>query len=122
MKNFEETESYKSIDEMLKAYRNGDDNLDEFPDSIEKQTLLSTIKNWQSKMSENKLSNDDLLDLKSKIDSAENEEEVVKIILNITDNYEITPEIREVLSEHKDLIRRIRKINNGQKDYFQKLI
>ena len=62
MKNFEETESYKSIDEMLKAYRNGDNNLDGFPDSLEKQTLLSTIKNWQSKMSENKLSNDDLLD------------------------------------------------------------
>ena len=48
MKNFEETEAYKAIDEMLKAYRNGDDNLDEFPDSIEKQTLLSTIKNWKS--------------------------------------------------------------------------
>ena len=113
MKNFEETESYKSIDEMLKAYRNGDNNLDGFPDSLEKQTLLSTIKNWQSKMSENKLSNDELFDLKSKIDSAKNEEEVVKIILNIMDNYEITPEIREVFSEHKDLIRRIRKINKN---------
>lgn len=108
MQEFEETEAYKSIDEMLKAYRNGDYNLDGFPDSIEKQALISTIKNWKSKMSENKLSNDELLDLKSKIYSAKNEEEVVKIILNIIDNYEITPEIREFFSEHKDLIRRIR--------------
>ncbi len=98
---------------MVKAYVNGDYNLDGFPDSIEKQTILSTIKNLQSKMSENKLSDDELLDLKSKIDSAKNEEEVVKIILNIIDNYEITPEIREALLEHKDLIRRIRKINKN---------
>lgn len=115
MKKFEESQAYKSIDEMLKAYRNGDTSLKDFPDSIEKQTLLLTIKNWESKMSENKLSKDELLDLKSKIDSAKNEEEVTKIILTTMDNYEITPEIREVFSKHKDLLSRIKKINKIEK-------
>jgi hypothetical protein len=113
MQKFEETGAYKSIDTMLKAYRNGDENLDQFPDSIEKQTLLQTINKWKSQMSNKRLSSEEIYELRRKLNSS-NEVEQTRIILDIIDNYDTSSdELKEIFTEHKELLNRIRKLNKN---------
>ena len=113
MQKIEETEAHKSIDIMLNAYRNGDKNLDQFPDSIEKQTLLETINKLESEMSSKKLSSEEISELKEKLNSS-NEVEQARIILDIVDNYDISSdELKEIFTDHKELLSRIRKLNKN---------
>jgi EAL domain-containing protein (putative c-di-GMP-specific phosphodiesterase class I) len=85
------------FDIMLKAYRNGDINLDKFPDSIEKQTLLQTIDKWKSEMSIRKLSSSEISDLKMKLNSS-NEVEKTRIILDVLDTCDTSnDELKEMI-------------------------
>jgi hypothetical protein len=105
--------AHKSIYIMLNAYRNGDKNLDQFPDSIEKQTLLETISKWKSEMSNKRLSSEEISELKEKLNSS-NEVEQTRIILDIVDNYDISSdELKEIFTDHKELLSRIRKLNKN---------
>lgn len=101
------------IDQLLKAYTNGDWNLESFGDSPEKTSILETIASWKSQMYQNELTTQKLQEIKTDLDTAENEEEQFRIILNVLDNYEITPEAREVLKDYSDLLGRIRKLNKA---------
>jgi len=100
------------FDSMLKAYRNGDINLDQFPDSIEKQTLLQTINKWKSEMSIRKLSSSEISDLKMKLNSS-NEVEKTRIILDVLDTCDTSnDELKEIFTDHKELLSIIRKLMN----------
>lgn len=101
------------IDQLLKAYTNGDSTLDSFADSPEKTSILETIASWKSQMSQNELTTQKLQEIKTDLDTAQNEEDQVRIILNVLDNYEITPEAKEVLKDYSDLLGRIRKVNKA---------
>lgn len=101
------------IDQLLKAYANGDWTLNSFSDSPEKISILETIASWKSQMSQNELTTQKLQEIKSNLDSAQNEEEQFRIILDVLDNYEITPEAKEVLKDYSDLLGRIRKLNKA---------
>jgi len=103
------------FDSMLKAYRNGDINLDQFPDSIEKQTLLQTIDKWKSEMSIRKLSSSEISDLKMKLNSS-NEVEKTRIILDVLDTCDTSnDELKEIFTDHKELLSIIRKLMNKKK-------
>jgi len=112
MKEFKETEGHQFIKQMLNAFRNGDENLDQFPDSVEKEVVLSRFgKNMQDS---EEFTHEQILDFKLKIDNAENEVEKTEILMRILSNCNgITEELREVLLEHKDLLDRIRIINKS---------
>jgi hypothetical protein len=113
MKKNQETETHKSIDIMVKAYRNGDKNLDQFPDSIEKQTLLETINKLESQMSGKKLSSEEIYELREKLNFSD-EVEQTRIILDIVDNYDISSdEVKEIFTNHKELLNRIRQLNKN---------
>jgi len=103
------------FDSMLKAYRNGDINLDQFPDSIEKQTLLQTIDKWKSEMSIRKLSSSEISDLKMELNSS-NEVEKTRIILDVLDTCDTSnDELKEIFTDHKELLSIIRKLMNKKK-------
>lgn len=103
----------KLINQMLEAYKSGDENLDQFPDSVEKEVLLSHL----TMVHDNEgfeFTHEQILDFKLKIDNAENEVEKTKILIRILNSCNgITDELRDVLLEHKDLLDRIRIINKS---------
>lgn len=51
------------------------------------------------------------LELKSKLDSSKTEDEVYQNLLKILDEFELTDEISELLSDYKEPLSRIRKIS-----------
>jgi len=100
-----------TIRSMVRAYYNGDENLDQFPDSAEKKTVLQDIKTFG--MSSKKLSSEEISDIGVKLNSS-NEVEKTRIILDILDNYNTSSEkLKEVLRPHKELILRIMKFNKN---------
>jgi hypothetical protein len=100
-----------TIRSMVRAYYNGDENLDQFPDSAEKKTVLQDINTFG--MSSKKLSSEEISDIGVKLNSS-NEVEKTRIILDILDNYNTSSEkLKEVLRPHKELILRIMKFNKN---------
>jgi hypothetical protein len=100
-----------TIRSMVNAYYNGDENLDQFPDSAEKKTVLQDINTFG--MSSKKLSSEEISDIGVKLNSSD-EVEKTRIILDIVDNYNTSSEkLKEVLRPHKELILRIMKFNKN---------
>jgi hypothetical protein len=100
-----------TIRSMVRAYYNGDENLDQFPDSAEKKTVLQDINTFG--MSSKKLSSEEISDIGVKLNCS-NEVEKTRIILDILDNYNTSSEkLKEVLRPHKELILRIMKFNKN---------
>ena len=102
-----------TIRSMVNAYYNGDENLDQFPDSAEKKTVLQDINTLKTGMSSKKLSSEEISDIGVKLNSSD-EVEKTRIILDIVDNYNTSSEkLKEVLRPHKELILRIIKFNKN---------
>lgn len=98
---------------MMNAYINGDENLDQFPDSVEKKTVLQDINTLKSRMSRKKLSIEEISDIKVKLNSSD-EVEKTRIILDIVDNYDTSSEeLKEIFRPHKELLLRIMKLNKN---------
>ncbi len=98
---------------MMNAYINGDENLDQFPDSVEKKTVLQDINTLKSRMSRKKLSSEEISDIKVKLNSSD-EVEKTRIILDIVDNYDTSSEeLKEIFRPHKELLLRIMKLNKN---------
>jgi hypothetical protein len=129
MKNFEENieSEISNTLKMLEAYKNGDTNLSDFPDSPERNMILSgrkpadweyvkkSLNEWRNYQSENhekiKLERlENISKLKKKLDSLENINDKLDIITEILD-YSDLPEAKEILSEHKGLLVLIKNKN-----------
>ena len=101
------------IASMVNAYYNGDENLDQFPDSAEKKTVLQDINTLKTGMSSKKLSSEEISDIGVKLNSSD-EVEKTRIILDIVDNYDTSSEeLKEIFRPHKELLLRIMKLNKN---------
>lgn len=96
--------NHELVIQMLKAYKKGDKDLNQFPDSVEKEVLIFNCEDALS-----------ISDIKLALDNAETEIEKTKIILSVlTKPLKVDSVELKILSEYKDLrdlLDKIRKIN-----------